>query len=321
MDFKQIRDGLEKILQEMESSGSYTEESLVKLFDELAYMYHSNGFLEMAQKYYFRSLTSQEKITGTNSLECVETLHRLGVVCRVQEKFEMAEYFYSRAYTLTQVHSEESSLDIATRSNYISGLYLAWGQYQKAKEALDLSIKLYREKLGENHLYVGFCLIALAIIEHKQGEKEKANICLDIADGIVQPLVLLEISPSKASLPALVASLALIYLRQQKIEEAEVMFRFALIQEASDLWPAHPSVGSELKKLSTLYRAKGRNKAARFLDLEAHNLSNGISNPEDPAFTKKVALMVDKSEDFVIGSYNKGKLIASLKAAAEKLPS
>lgn len=246
--------------------------NLIILFDELAFMLHTSGRMDAAERYYLRSLTLRESHYGLDSDSCIPVMHRLGVLYRVRGRFEHAEYFYNRTLILTAKYSGAASLDVATRSNYLAGLYLAWGKYGRVGDFIASSISIYRKEMGEDHLYVGFCLIALAINQFRRGEKEKAEISLDVADSIIQPLVMLELAPSRASLPALVASLSLIYCRQQKLDEAEILFRYALMQEAREIWPAHPSVGLELEKLSKLYRSQGRIRAADFLVGESQKL-------------------------------------------------
>lgn len=279
----------EEIIGEIESYVNQIEDqpgdsgiTLINLFDELAFMLHTNGRMDAAEKYYLRSLTLRESHYGVDSNSCIAVMHRLGVLYRVRGRFEQAEYFYNRTLILTAQHSGAASIEVATRSNYLAGLYLAWGKYGRAGDFIDKSISIYREELGEDHLYVGFCLIALSINKFRRGEKEQAEICLDVADSIIQPLVMLELAPSRASLPALVASLSLIYCRQQKLDEAEILFRYALMQEAREIWPAHPSVGLELEKLSKLYRSQGRIRAADFLNVESQKLKVRIELGGDP---------------------------------------
>lgn len=315
MDLSTIAESLENIVADIEASKDKNIQNLIPMLDEIAFMFHSNGEYAEAEKYYLKALNAREAIHGFSSPECIGTFHNLGLVNRVRDNFDQAEFFYLRAMELTRIHKTESPLEFATRCNYLSGLHMAWEKFDKAKAYIDTSLEIYREQLGEDHLYVGYCLIALSLTEFKQGNNENAGFYLDVADGIINPAIMLEVSLSKASLPALIASLALIYARQNKHQEAEILFRYALIQEAKDIWPTHPSVGSELGKLSQLYKAKGRAKASDFLEEESQKLVNKDNLAEDPEFQKILAKIVCESEDFVLKSMKKNAVMDSLQEA------
>ena len=316
MDFDAITQGLETYVAEIEASEG--QDKLVYLFEELAFMCHCHGKLDEAQRYYLRSLSCREYNFGLISPDCLPTLHRLGVVYRIQNKFELSELFYNRALLLTRVHLGDKHIDVATRYNYLSGLYLAWGKYEKSKQFIDLSISLYRELMGEDHIFVAFCLIALSFVQVKQGEKQKAQICLYVADSIIQPILLLELAPSKASLPVLICSLALIYMRQSRYSEAEILFRYAMIQQAQDIWPTHPSVGDELGKLAQLYRSRGRERAAEFLFGESKRIQSRNISLEDKESLKTLAFLTDEKEEFIESDLKKENLLKVLKMELEK---
>ncbi len=315
MSIEEITSHIESYIEEVESRGSGSTLNLISLLDELAFLHHANGKLAQAEKFYLRSLSARESYFGLDDENTLPVLHRLGVVFRVQGKFELAELFYLRSFNLTRKLSGDRTLDLATRSNYLAGLYLAWSKYKRVKSYIDISISLYREHLGEDHVYVGFCLIALSINLFRMGESEQAEICLDVADSIIQPLVLLELAPSRASLPALVASLSLIYCRQRKLSEAEILFRYALMQEAREIWPAHPSVGSELDKLSKLYRSQGRIRAADFLVSECVKLKAAQPEADSDEVQETLAIISDVNRK----QFEKEALLNSLKSELKQI--
>ena len=70
------------------------------------------------------------------------------------------------------------------------------------------------------------------------------------------------------------------------------------MQEAREIWPAHPSVGLELEKLSKLYRSQGRIRAADFLNVESQKLKvrmelGGNPDPGEMASLTGVAEPLD----------------------------
>ena len=68
--------------------------------------------------------------------EDINSLHRIGVACRLCGYLELAEMFYSRAFDLAAATYGENSLESSMHRNFLAALYFIW---QKMVSAQTLS--------------------------------------------------------------------------------------------------------------------------------------------------------------------------------------
>ncbi|MGC5220904.1 tetratricopeptide repeat protein, partial [Escherichia coli] len=67
------------------------------------------------------------------------------------DKFAEAEPYYQRALSITERQVGLEHPLVATRLNYLSGLYFAWGRFEDAERLVKNSAYIYEKFLGPNH--------------------------------------------------------------------------------------------------------------------------------------------------------------------------
>ena len=244
-------------LAEAESRLGKSDQALVPLLDQLAYSCHSTGNYAEAEECYSRAISITENNEGDRSPHLVPRLHNLAVLFRIQEKFKDAELVYKRTISITETLAADKILDLATQKNYLAGLYFAWGKLPDAENLVNDSLKIYKEVLGQNHEYAAFCSMGLALI-HKHGGKDgDAEQCFSECERQMKGAPRLEYLESFQDIAHSLFFLSRQHYRQGRLEDAQVLFRYALLSETWELWPYHPFVGNSLHLLADLYAAQG----------------------------------------------------------------
>ena len=82
-----------------------------------------------------------------------QSLHRIGVACRLCGYFELAEMFYLKALELSTTTYGLNSLETSTHRNFLAGLYFVWQKYPSTQTLIESSLKVYQEKLGNQHIH------------------------------------------------------------------------------------------------------------------------------------------------------------------------
>ncbi|HEY9783842.1 MAG TPA: tetratricopeptide repeat protein [Candidatus Obscuribacterales bacterium] len=245
-----------KIFADAERTLGGNHPDLVPVLDELAYCYHSRGIYDKAEECYQRSISITEHGTGATDARLVPRLHNLAVLYRIQNKFPEAEAIYKRTLdTMSQTGAKK--FDLATQQNYLAGLYFAWGRYADAERLINQSMTLYESEVGRDHEYVAFCLMALALTLQKQGKLDEANERFRQCERLSLKAPRFEYLESFRDLAHGLFFLARTKFKQNQFDEAEILFRYALLEETWELWPFHPLVAQNLQMIGDLYAAQG----------------------------------------------------------------
>lgn len=272
---------------------------------ELAYAHQLSEDIKNALKLYQQALTIRLSLVAeqdTPSKEDIDALiadfHAVGLIFRMQQQFDEAQRYYKHALDLTKKTYGEKSLKYATRLNYLSGLYNAWKKYDEAERLIVLSLEIYTQILGRQHLYTSLCMLGLALVLRSQGKVEESERIFKEAETISLALGLqasLENAWDQAGSLNLMCQL---YFRQHRYEEAEVLFRHTLLLEAGDLWPDHPTVGEGLQTLGELYLAQRLDKQALHIFARAYGIFDRTLPEHHPKFTKTAQALARLSRQF-----------------------
>lgn len=246
-----------KALVDAESRLGSSDRTLVPLLDQLAYACHSSGNHAQAEECYLRAIDITEKNEGENSPHLVPRLHNLAVLFRIQEKFKDAEQVYKRTISITENFAQDKVLDLATQKNYLAGLYFAWGRLPDAETLVNDSLKIYKEILGQDHEYAAFCTMGLALIHKHGGKDRQADQCFSECERQMKGAPRLEYLESFQDIAHSLFFLSRQHYRQGRLDDAQVLFRYALLSETWELWPYHPFVSQSLHLLADLYAAQG----------------------------------------------------------------
>ncbi len=219
----------------------------------LAQLHCSQNEFEQAEKMYKEVLDIQSSGTNENDPELIMPLHRLGLVCRILEKFTEAEGYYRRAYLLSMQNYKFNDVRIATRANFLAGLYNAMEQYDLSEIMLRQSQVLYEKTFGRDSQQVEFALMALALVVRLQGDEERAEALYKES---IQVGVRKKVSDTTKASQEL-ASLAQTFYGLNQYAEAEALFRYALIIGEENFWPEHPFVIEAFQKVGEWHLAQG----------------------------------------------------------------
>ncbi|HIA55356.1 MAG TPA: tetratricopeptide repeat protein [Candidatus Melainabacteria bacterium] len=281
MKFLDIVIAEESSLKEKEERAGTQDHELAPTLEKLGYAYHALNRFHDAQESYERALRIRLAAGQGDTAELIPCIHALGLMHRLQGNYPAAEMHYKHALQLAERLSGENAMDTCIRRNYLAGLYYAMKRYEEAQELIMRSADIYASQLGGAHSAVTLCLLAQALIAFRTGQKAKGEKLINQVTATMQENVDFKEVAGEANDEIL--KFVLLQLRQEKLEDAEALFRFALVREANILWPNHPLVAKNLRRLGDLNRSMNHLERAAELyrqSLEMYMSTMGIADPE-----------------------------------------
>jgi hypothetical protein len=162
-----------------------------------------------------------------------------------------------------------NSAQTVKHRNFLAGLYFAASQFDNCKAHLLNSLRAYELSLGPAHLYCRLTRFALTLTYTALGDRKSAARYY-AGTGLKELSVQTSLDPADAwssLLPKIVAMAAIKYEQEQFIESLE-LFKFCVLQEANEAWPANLLVVRTLEKLSILCRSQGLHRESDdFIDI------------------------------------------------------
>jgi len=126
-------------------------------------------------------IEESEDLSNLDTL--IKNNHGLGIVFRLQEKYDQSEIHYQKAIELSTKRHGENSFQTIELKNFLAGLYFVQSKFEQAQDILNSSLKVYKTALGRDHQVVALTNYALAII--KRAEFNTAEVHrIDIIDEI-----------------------------------------------------------------------------------------------------------------------------------------
>jgi len=302
MKFLDIIIAEESSLKEREGRAGQ-EMELAATLEKLGYAYHALNRFEDAQQAYERALDLRFEAGQGETVDVISCIHALGLMHRLQGNFAAAELHYRRALDLTARMSGEDSMQTCVRRNYMAGLFYAMKRYPEALELIDESVKTYTESLGSSHSAVTLCLLAEALIYFRSDRKSQGERLINQVHANLQENLDFKETAEEANEEIL--KFVLLQLKQEKLDDAEALFRFALVREANLVWPNHPLVAKNLKKLGDLNRSLNHMEKAAELyrqSLEMYMATMGIADLEVALLAEsfgQVLIQLNKRQDAV----------------------
>jgi tetratricopeptide (TPR) repeat protein len=127
------------------------------------------------------------------------------------------------------------------------------GQYMKAEEIYQRSLKIREKLLGSEHRHVATGLNNLALLYTDQGRYVEAEPLYKRALAIYEK----RLGPEHLLVAFSLNNLANLYQEQGKYAEAEPLYKRSLAIFEKQLGPDHPNVSSNLNNLAHLYQKQG----------------------------------------------------------------
>ena len=255
--------------------------ALAPIFEELGYGYHALERYDEAIIAYEKAMQIREASGQSKTVALLTSTHALGLIYRLSGQYQKAEYYYKAALSLCNTAYGADHLETCTRRNFLAGLYYAWKLYDDSEELIEESCDAYAEKLGATHSAVNQCFVALSLISARKADNVKAAKYLSKSQRLMESADR-EFTDDEELLDDILQFVHF-QIGQNKLDDAEAVFRFVLTREARQLWPSHPLVADNLRKAAELQRALGHEESALQLFQEALQIyvnSFGINYPE-----------------------------------------
>lgn len=169
--------------------------------------------------------------------------------------------YYRRALEVSIRVYGYNHAETCKRQNFLAGLYYALKRYPEARALIESSLQAYRESLDNNSLPAQvLCMLALTLIAFRCGQEAEAAALLDSTTSVMGQLATPVVAGDDITND--LVQLVLIHLRQRSFDDAEAIFRYIIIGETRGLWPKHPLLAKNLKRLGDLHAAFNRPERA-----------------------------------------------------------
>lgn len=217
------------------------------LLAELARVCWAEADYDKANSYLVQSLRILESQFGTEHIPLVRVLHSLGLLARIRIRYDEAETYYLRALGISQKMLGAESPATATRLNYLAGLYNAQGDFARAEQLLLQSLSVYTKTTRAKRA-LALVLMALTLVCKRQEKNAEAEIYREQMKQVHQQL-----EGGKDDLKTALSKLADFFYSQNRLDDADLVFRYGLILGEEQEFPHHPFVAESLQGLARLY--------------------------------------------------------------------
>lgn len=238
---------------------------------------------EQAEILYASAFAILESLLGPDHEELINVLHYLGLSCRIQEKHRDAEEYYNRAFVLALSHYGDKDTRVATRLNFLAGLYNSQNRYSLAQKLVERSLMIYQADALANEDNIRLSLLTLALLCRKRGKD-----CL--AAGYYQRYVFLKTQQYCAdNLQSALVSLAELFYLQDRLEEADTLLRHSFLAGDDHIWPSDPFVAESLTALASWYVTQSRFREAEPMFKRAVAISEKTMASDHPQLKDRLS--------------------------------
>jgi CHAT domain-containing protein/tetratricopeptide (TPR) repeat protein len=220
-----------------------------KLLHDTGYALYQAGSYAEAEPLLQRSLTTREKLLGSNHPDVAESLNSLALLYVTLGKYTAAEPLFLRSLAIREKVLGKNHLDVAMTLNDLGSLYYDQGKYEKVEPLFQRSLAIEEQALGKNHPRVSTRLNNLAVLYVAQSKYEQA-------EPLLQRSLEINVNAYGNNHPSVAISLnniAELYQRQGKYEKIERLYLRSLAIWENSLGKNHPDVAVALNNLAILY--------------------------------------------------------------------
>lgn len=238
---------------------------------------------EQSEILFGSALAILESVLGQGHVELINVLHHLGLSCRVQEKYAAAEEYYNRAFVLALFHYGDRDTRVATRLNFLAGLYNSQKHYSLAQLMVERSLAIYEAEAQMNEDNIKLSLLTLALICRKR-KKEP------LAARYYQRYVFLKNQEyCGGNLKAALVCLAELCYLQDRLEEADKLLRHSFLATDDHIWPSDPFVAEALTALASWYVTQSRFREAEPMFKRAVAISEKTMRSDHPTLKDRLS--------------------------------
>jgi tetratricopeptide (TPR) repeat protein len=239
--------------------------------------YHACGCYAEAEQCY-KHVVAVKKASGITDEALMTNYHRLGVLYRLQDRFNESETAYTEAINVAKLLFGPTHTKVVDQKAYLAGLYHHYGREEDALRIAQEALKVYEAAQGQESPTVAVCHFALAFIYVVMQETVKANAHADTASRIFA----MQVYGREETIVNALMGMALFHFRKNEIESAENLFKSACLLSEERLWQFHPIVPETLFKIAAFYESqRAADKAELCYDAALRKLTAafGEENP------------------------------------------
>ncbi|KAI0442909.1 hypothetical protein F4803DRAFT_550628 [Xylaria telfairii] len=227
------------------------------IYRQLGNLQRYHHKLEKAKELYDRALQADEKISGINHPSTLASLHCIGVLYLVSEKWKEAEEVLQRQLSIAQ---KAGCVDWQTL-NIMIALGRSYREQSLLKEAEDM-LQQTLQSAEEHHpgsRWVLHTLQELGLVYEKQGKPKEAE---EMLQGVLKSTEEALGTDHMATVRA-VWNLAYIFYRQGKLGDAQKLYRRAIQSYQKTLGPNHTSTLRAVNNLGGVLYKQGELEEAK----------------------------------------------------------
>ena len=214
--------------------------------------YRRTGLFDEALEYIEKAVAMREALYGDVHPSVAEALEIQGKIYNHLGEFEKEEVIWKRIID-SKVHPENHPALAATYYDY-AHLFLRKGEYDKAVEHLETSIRITEKSLGRKHSRYYVRLVRLAACYYEQQKFDHAQQTLDDAQRLQNDIFEDSAHPYIARFHQLQSE---IYRRTGKFDNALESIDEAIAMKEGIYGRDHPSVADSLEVKVKIYHHKG----------------------------------------------------------------
>ena len=221
------------------------------------------------------------------------TLSNLAETIRALGKLAEAEELYRKSIGILEKQTGPPRLRLAISLNNLAELYSSQGRYGEAERLLIRAVAMEEAALGPDHLNLGVRWNSLGTICRAQGRYAEAVSFLlrslsvrERALGAEDPKVAVVLGPNDEVLSASQGTLAEVYRRQGRYNDAEGLLKGVLSRQEQRLGPDHPELPRSMQHYAGLLKEMKRKPEAKAMLARAHEIER--RNSASKAFRQTV---------------------------------
>jgi tetratricopeptide (TPR) repeat protein len=235
------RAALEQALALREAALPADHPDIAVSLTNLAALYQSQGQTARAERLFRRALDMEERAPPQERAALSQTLNNLAFLYKETGRLDEAERLYERALALRLAARPDGDPSVATSLNNLGMLHLSRGRDEDAERMLTRALALREKFLPDDHPDLAATCANLAKALERRGKPGERAPAAD-----------------PTTLAVRLDQLGGLYLKQNRLADAETALTRALRLSVTALGPGDPSVMARSMRLADLYLKQGK---------------------------------------------------------------
>ncbi|HEY0458382.1 MAG TPA: tetratricopeptide repeat protein [Pyrinomonadaceae bacterium] len=285
--FEGKEDDSEKMLAE---SVRYFRENLEKKAEnkfwlamslsDLGAVISRKGRISESEKLFHESLDYGSTLDGQDRWLTINIMGNLGDILVEQGKIDEAIGFYQKSIEEGRKLSDKPRTEIGNQFYDLGRVYKRLEKYDLAQENIQKAYEIFKETIGEEHIYTAMARKQIAELYYLRGDYAKARAEIDEVLKVIR-----RVAPEQPNLYTIYSEevLANVLTKTGEAEKAENIMREVVAAYKKLLESPHPDIASAKKSLGETLFARKKFAEARQVLTESEKefvATVGADNPE-----------------------------------------